>query len=356
MSDWEIVRRQVAIAGRVTDARTGKPIGGARVEIADAPDVLVAQLALKARQHGVRWDAMPERPDRARTAADGYFHFLDLPDGDYTLVAWLPGARTRYGRAETTATVSRDAENRVALATADLRLPQLLFAPKLGSEFVPTQIPDCWLWLTPETIAGLGDGDPVARWPDRSGNGHDAEQLGAGKQPTYRVTGIGSRPAVEFDGADDFLTLSFSEESTDHTFIFVCDQKSLGGHRNYLFDAQAGRLSLDAAEANPPHNLRWHDETWRKVAMAVTGPQMLTWVFSGRIGQVFRNGASLGRETYTPRSLGGMVTLGANCSGRYGRFDGMMAEVVYYNRALPPEERQQVERYLSERFSIPLDE
>jgi hypothetical protein len=119
----EPTRHQVAIAGRVTDARTGKPIGGARVEIVGAPPEFTAWLAIQARRHGTRWAGMAERPDRTRTAADGHFHFLDLPDGDYTLIASLPGSGTRYDTAQADARVSRDAGGNIAMATANVALP-----------------------------------------------------------------------------------------------------------------------------------------------------------------------------------------------------------------------------------------
>jgi hypothetical protein len=119
----ESTRHQVAIAGNVTDAQTGAPIGRARVEISSGPAAFTDRLALQAKQYGERWVAMEERPDRTRTAADGHFHFLDLPAGDYTLIASLPGSGTRYDTAQAEATVSRDAEGTIAMARLDIALP-----------------------------------------------------------------------------------------------------------------------------------------------------------------------------------------------------------------------------------------
>ncbi|MGD9101251.1 MAG: carboxypeptidase regulatory-like domain-containing protein [Anaerolineae bacterium] len=123
MPTWETVRHQVAIAGRVSDAQTGKTIARARVEITAAPAEFTAWLAIRAKQHQEHWETMDERPDRTRTALDGHFHFLDLPDGSYTLTVSLPGSGSRYGTAQVVATVSRDAEENIVMAAADTTLP-----------------------------------------------------------------------------------------------------------------------------------------------------------------------------------------------------------------------------------------
>jgi hypothetical protein len=111
---WQTVRHQVAIAGRLADAGTGKPVGGALVSIAEGgmPAAFRRLLEARAMQYGNAWMAMTERPDRTRTAADGIFYFLDLPDGDYTLSASLPRMGSRYGAATVNAMVSSKPEKK----------------------------------------------------------------------------------------------------------------------------------------------------------------------------------------------------------------------------------------------------
>lgn len=429
MSEWEIDRHAVAISGRVTDAQTGKAIGGARVEITSAPAAFTAWLALRALPHGSRWATLKERPDRTRTAVDGHFHFMDLPDGDYTLDVTLPDSGSRYGDAQVTATVSRNAEDVILMATANVSLvpttlkgeitssdggdavvmaevrvqgsgertfsggdgSYLLTSLEAGRRLVsvsapgyqsvawqvdigsagavqtldfvllsagaagfdPASITGCRLWLQAEAITGLSDGAPVLTWSDESGSDHHAAQTQASRQPTFQTSVINGRPVVRFDGADS-MSLSLSEASTEHTFFFVIDLAALGGHHNYLFDSHEGRLILDAAKSASPHVVRWRDSSWRNVAAGVAGHQILTWVFSGTTGEVFRNGASVGTETYNPTPLGGTTALGSNYSGNQNRFEGDIAEVVYYNQALAAADRQQVEQYLSNRYAIPL--
>ncbi len=120
-------RRQVAIAGRVTDAQTGQALNGIQVTITSAPAAFTSWLALRAKQYESRWAVMAERADRTHTVKDGQYHFLDLPAGQYTLTASFPGAGSRYGTADAKAqvVVSRTGNDlgKISLATADIALP-----------------------------------------------------------------------------------------------------------------------------------------------------------------------------------------------------------------------------------------
>jgi len=123
LTAWEIVRHQAAIAGGVIDAQTGTAIEKAQIEITDGPSEFFDSLEVRSKQYGTQWELLVERSDRTRTAPDGHFHFMDLPDGDYTLTASLPGSGSRYGTAENTVTVTRDAEGHIKMAAIEISLP-----------------------------------------------------------------------------------------------------------------------------------------------------------------------------------------------------------------------------------------
>jgi len=106
---WEITRRQLAAAGRVIDARTGKALQGATVTITAMPVVFQKKLALKALQYGAQ----------------------DLPDGDYQLSAMLPSMGRRYGTAEAAVSVTRDNTGRVKVAFVDLALQPTVVEGKI---------------------------------------------------------------------------------------------------------------------------------------------------------------------------------------------------------------------------------
>jgi hypothetical protein len=122
MNDWQITRHRVAIAGRVLDAATGKPVAAAAVSITTMPEAFERKLALASLAHGNRWDALKQRPDRTSTRDDGLFYFLDLPDGAYGLTASLPGQGNRYGTAQEPATVARDKQGDTRIAFVNLTL------------------------------------------------------------------------------------------------------------------------------------------------------------------------------------------------------------------------------------------
>lgn len=106
MLKMSVSNLQVSIVGRVLEKETDKTISGAMVEIINMPEKLKTILSLKELQHGSRWKFMEERPDRKITASDGYFYFVDLPIGEYTLKASLPNSGTRYKAGTTTIQIS----------------------------------------------------------------------------------------------------------------------------------------------------------------------------------------------------------------------------------------------------------
>ena len=100
--------------------------------------------------------------------------------------------------------------------------------------------------------------------------------------------------------------------------------------------------------------VQWDDGNEHEMAPAIAGWQILTWVFSGTGGEVFRNGSRLWADSYDPKPIGGNVALGANYRGNASSFRGDIAEVLYYNRTLLAAQREQIERYLSNRYAIPI--
>jgi hypothetical protein len=123
VNSWLVARHQVAIAGRVTDGETGKPMARVLMSIVGMPAVFRKKLDLLARARGAAWGSLSERPDQTQTRDDGLFWFIDLPDGKYSLSAEVPKQGSRYGKAQQSVAVARDAKGNVTVAAANFALP-----------------------------------------------------------------------------------------------------------------------------------------------------------------------------------------------------------------------------------------
>ena len=66
---------------------------------------------------------------------------------------------------------------------------------------------DLKLWLDASDTASIemDSSNKVYKWHDKSGNGYDAFGSVNNQLPLYSSTGINSKPALSFDGSNDFL-------------------------------------------------------------------------------------------------------------------------------------------------------
>lgn len=124
MTTWvklEPMDHQAAIGGKVVNALTGRPIAGVRVEITDMPAAFEQWLSIR-KLSSAKWNSLSERPDRTNTSPDGVFHFVDLPDGAYTLSFEHLSSGPRLGKAQRAFTVNRNNEGRISLSLVTIPL------------------------------------------------------------------------------------------------------------------------------------------------------------------------------------------------------------------------------------------
>ncbi len=82
--------------------------------------------------------------------------------------------------------------------------------------------------LQADTLA-LSDGDPVATWPDQSGNGNDFTQTGSAR-PAFVLDDTRGYSAVYFDAIDDVMIgPNFADNLASFTIVSVCNADIAGG-------------------------------------------------------------------------------------------------------------------------------
>jgi len=239
--------------------------------------------------------------------------------------------------------------------------------------FSPRDLPGLTLWLDAGAITGLGDGQPVARWDDASGNGLHATQATATQQPAYRTGVLHGRPVVRFDGGDALQTPSIDHGGARAVTVYGVFSCIDGGG-----DRIVAELSPDLGTS--PNAYAFYRDRFDKLAMLGRGSN--NWnerVSSARVAgtaafhlgcgvynlrlhrheaYVYLDGAATSAVTAifdnddaaTIRT--DVLNIGArNQSALF--LTGDIAELIIYATAQTATERQRVEGYLASKYGLP---
>lgn len=226
------------------------------------------------------------------------------------------------------------------------------------------------LWLSADTGVALS-GAYVTQWADLSGNGRNASQSAGSAQPTRVPNAINGLPVVRFDGASDFLDFNYSING-------------LSGMTIFLVSCSASNPTLDPGSHSNSAAIFWNETgSWGTVYLSPWQTQ---------VSYRFGTGQTGNWPTYTrPSSIGSAYTITASqkdgavdylyvngqlvntdtspalsnialCrdTGNIGRgyndntyFQGDVAEVLVYSRALSQTELQSVQSYLQTKYFVP---
>lgn len=90
-TEWEIIRRRVVLAGSITD-KNNRPLCGIPVLITSASNKIQQRLTVAAEASTAL--GMPDKCfGKTRSRKDGFFHFMDLPSGKYTVSVYPGGLK-----------------------------------------------------------------------------------------------------------------------------------------------------------------------------------------------------------------------------------------------------------------------
>ena len=135
----------------------------------------------------------------------------------------------RVKRADGTLYTARFGEQQAALANTSgatltaletevnaLKARLRAYGAILDPPFSPASVQGLVLWLdagqglfqSTGGAAATANADPVGQWMDQSGNARHGTQATTAAKPTLRLNQVNGRPALRFDGADDFFSLA----------------------------------------------------------------------------------------------------------------------------------------------------
>ncbi|MEO5684962.1 MAG: T9SS type A sorting domain-containing protein [Chitinophagaceae bacterium] len=215
------------------------------------------------------------------------------------------------------------------------------------------------LWLKANT-----DASPNI-WFDKSPSGNDFLQPSAGNQPSLISNVFNFNAAMLFDGSNTFmeqgLPADFPENDNDRTIIVVANATSFNGYR-WIFaygtpggssTCQAGNFNGDLLNAF--YGVDITTSAYWNAASNANGA-LASFTLSSSVGTQFDRGAQTNQVSFGPlfaTSVNGVI--GALLPSTNGEvWGGSIAEVLMFNTALSPADRNKVESYLALKYGFTL--
>lgn len=198
----------------------------------------------------------------------------------------------------------------------------------------------------------------VVAWADQSGNGKNATAFDG---PLYSTNAINGKPALVFAN-NAYLTTSNIFNGANPRSMFavyyidseqysntVCCQSNEDNTDTGTYFMLQSRIDLDSS----PYLAGYGDD--------LSGPsfvnqQLLLGMadYDGTTARLFKNGTQANSEAKTYNTYNGEFHIGAfsEAGNIQEKFGGKIAEIVVYSRVLTIGERQQVEAYLNDKYTI----
>jgi hypothetical protein len=225
------------------------------------------------------------------------------------------------------------------------------------------------MWLKADAITAVGDGDRVAKWDDASPSGLFSFQEEPTKQPLWIRQAINGMPALRFDGKDDLLVVDYCSgllySYANSTLIAVVRTQDGGaiishGHTNMAVNStRAGSLFYSSSFRDFPSDQQiWPVVgTTAEAAVPLGQANILTMRRSHPDAggtALLVNGKRDDDQTpmkYHPMS-GDNGYVGAAYPGTRNFWNGEIAEIILYGKALSDQELDSVQRYLQRKYKI----
>lgn len=220
-----------------------------------------------------------------------------------------------------------------------------------------------WETTMPQSFdsASATDGVTVSTWYDISNVSISPNNATAGSAPSYAANAINGLPVLKFNGAQYLNFSGTSLVNTDYT-IFVVEKKTLSTGED-LFIGGTGNSTNSRLHLGYLNNttiaFRQYSNDYNVTPITSSynsgNAVVHTFRFSSASGKnYYYNGTS---QTLTavssPVPTQGLLSYaGAKIGANDQYYDGYIAEIIMYSRALSTQERVDVERYLGQKWGV----
>lgn len=243
----------------------------------------------------------------------------------------------------------------------------------------PMQIADIELWLSADTNSSFNggsitDGTAVASWDDISGNAKHTTQSNNDYKPTYNTNIVNGKPAVRFtQGANNDCMEMHADPllATDQAFsiVFVAKQETAPEFASLgQWEYQSNDSLIFGASTNATYlRFFWGGLTWASFKETATDLGTAAWhwillTYNGSGASTDTNYAYYVDNSAKTVSTNGGSIAGVGSTGCIGAqnhsgtpssgWDGYIAEVLHYSRALDAGERTIIDTWVNDEYGF----
>jgi hypothetical protein len=209
------------------------------------------------------------------------------------------------------------------------------------------------LWLS-------DTGSNPAQWDDLSGNARHAVQATGSNQPSIVAAAINGHQVRRFDGVDDVMAIpeNIIGNSSNKSIFAVATIQGLefGGiiTSKIVSTDTSPAVAVNASRAIECFNTA--SEVTSSAARTLNVPFYVSYVKGGSVLSSWINGGSpitsAAVGTVIPATMTSIGTYRTTGDTNFGKLD--IAEILVFPTSLSAADRQRVERYLSQKYALPI--
>ena len=219
--------------------------------------------------------------------------------------------------------------------------------------FTPTYMSNLQVWYDASQITGKTSGNTISTWSDSSGNNRNVTQATPANQPTFQANVLNTYPVVRFNGSSNTMTSAATaiDLTSGGSMFLVTRINNTNPMGIFYYNGGTNGSFMDWYMGGG--QARWEKGDTSPSNIASIYGNLSTNQFallSGLDNKLYINGAFQGQS-----SASSYYSLSTNAItlGNYGGYySGDLAEIVIYNKVLSSADRQVVEKYLNQKYSL----